>query len=206
MKKRKIAKRKFKKLVASGRPSLGLTSLLLSQPSKTVRNRERHLINLMVNGQLYELEIGNKSGEIGPSDTLAYTLRETLGLTGTKIGCDHGACGACTVLMDGKAILSCMVLTIEADGRSITTVEGLRDPNTGRLDPLQQAFIDHTAFQCGFCTPGILMSAKALLAENSFPTEQEVKEALSGNYCRCISHYHVLDAVAAVTRQKGDER
>ena len=206
MKKRKIAKRKFKKLVASGRPSLGLTSLLLSQPSKTVRNRERHLINLVVNGQLYELEIGNKSGEIGPSDTLAYTLRETLGLTGTKIGCDHGACGACTVLMDGKAILSCMVLTIEADGRSITTVEGLRDPNTGRLDPLQQAFIDHTAFQCGFCTPGILMSAKALLAENSFPTEQEVKEALSGNYCRCISHYHVLDAVAAVTRQKGDER
>jgi len=206
MKKRKIAKRKFKKLVASGRPSLGLTSHLLSQPSKTVRNRERHLINLVVNGQLYELEIGNKSGEIGPSDTLAYTLRETLGLTGTKIGCDHGACGACTVLMDGKAILSCMVLTIEADGRSITTVEGLRDPNTGRLDPLQQAFIDHTAFQCGFCTPGILMSAKALLAENSFPTEQEVKEALSGNYCRCISHYHVLDAVAAVTRQKGDER
>jgi carbon-monoxide dehydrogenase small subunit len=175
----------------------------IAKRKRAVRNSEKHMINLMVNGQPYKLEIGNQSGEIGPSDTLAYTLRETLGLTGTKIGCDHGACGACTVLMDGKAILSCMVLAIETDGRSITTVEGLRDPNTGRLDPLQQAFIDHTAFQCGFCTPGILMSAKALLTENSFPTEQEVKEALSGNYCRCISHYHVLDAVTAVTRQRG---
>ncbi len=184
MKTRKIAKRKF----------------------QAARNHERHMINLTVNGQPYQLEMGNQSGDVGPSETLAYTLRETLGLTGTKIGCDHGACGACTVLMDGKAILSCMVLTIEADGRSITTVEGLRDPTTGRLDPLQQAFIDHTAFQCGFCTPGILMSAKALLTENSSPTEQEVKEALSGNYCRCISHYHVLDAVMAMTRQRGSEK
>jgi aerobic-type carbon monoxide dehydrogenase small subunit (CoxS/CutS family) len=203
MKTRQIAKRKFKKLAAIGGSSLGLATLSLRQPSKAARDNERHRINLMVNGQPYQLEIGNQSGEIGPSDTLAYTLRETLGLTGTKIGCDHGACGACTVLMDGKAILSCMVLTIETDGRSITTVEGLRDPNTGRLDPLQQAFIDHTAFQCGFCTPGILMSAKALLAENPSPTEQEVKEGLSGNYCRCISHYHVLDAVRAVIRQRG---
>jgi carbon-monoxide dehydrogenase small subunit len=201
---RKISKRKFKKLAAVGGFSLGFTSLSLHQPSKAVRNHEKHWIHLMVNGQPYQLEIGNKPGEIGPSDTLAYTLRETLGLTGTKIGCDHGACGACTVLMDGKAILSCTVLTVETNGRNITTVEGLRDPNTGRLDPLQQAFVDHTAFQCGFCTPGILMSAKALLIENSSPTEQEVKEALSGNYCRCISHYHVLDAVTAVTRQRGD--
>ena len=184
METRRIAKRKF----------------------QAVRNHEKHMIHLMVNGQPYRLEIGNKSGEISPSDTLAYTLRETLGLTGTKIGCDHGACGACTILMDGKAILSCLVLTIETDGTSITTVEGLRDPDTGRLDPLQQTFIDYTAFQCGFCTPGILMSAKALLAENSSPTEQEVKEALSGNYCRCISHYHVLDAVMTVIREKGDER
>ncbi len=206
MKTRKIAKRKFKKLTATGGSSSGHRSLRLHRPSRAVRNNEKPMINLMVNGQPYQLQIGSKSGEIGPSDTLAYTLRETLGLTGTKIGCDHGACGACTVLMDGKAILSCMVLTIEAGGRSITTVEGLRDPNTGRLDPLQQAFIDHTAFQCGFCTPGILMSAIALLAENSSPTEQEVKEALSGNYCRCISHYHVLDAVMAVTRQRGSEK
>src|SRR5512139_242011 len=117
MKTRKITKKKF----------------------QAVGNHEKHMIHLMVNGQPYHLEIGNNPGEIGPSDTLAYTLRETLGLTGTKIGCDHGACGACTVLMDGKAILSCMVLTIETDGRRITTVEGLRDPNNGALDPLQQA-------------------------------------------------------------------
>ncbi|MGZ6202894.1 MAG: (2Fe-2S)-binding protein [Thermodesulfobacteriota bacterium] len=203
MKTRKTAKRKFKKLAVNGGSSSGLASLSIRQASKAARNNERQKINLKVNGQPYQLEIGNQSGQIGPSDTLAYTLRETLGLTGTKIGCDHGACGACTVLMDGKAVLSCMILTIETDGRSITTVEGLRDPNTGRLDPIQQAFIDHTAFQCGFCTPGILMSAKALLTENPSPTEQEVKQALSGNYCRCICHYHVLDALRAVTRQKG---
>jgi aerobic-type carbon monoxide dehydrogenase small subunit (CoxS/CutS family) len=107
--------------------------------------------------------------------------------------------------MDGKAVLSCTILTIEADGKSVTTIEGLRDPNTGDLDPLQQAFVDHTAFQCGFCTPGIIMSAKALLNENPSPTEQEVKEALGGNFCRCISHYHVLDAVMAVA-QKGGNR
>ncbi len=206
MKTRKTAKRKFKKSAALSTSSSRPRSLSLFWPSKAVGNHGRHMIHLMVNGQPHQLRIGNKSGEISPSDTLAYTLRETLGLTGTKIGCDHGACGACTVLMDGKAILSCMVLTIETDGRSITTVEGLRDPNTGKLDSLQQSFIDHTAFQCGFCTPGILMSAKGLLVENSSPTEQEVKEALSGNYCRCISHYHVLDAVTEVIRQRGDER
>ncbi len=203
---RKITGRKSKRAAAVGGSSSGVRSLRLHQPSKAARNSEKRIINLRVNGQSHELKIGSQSGEIGPSDTLAYTLRETLGLTGTKIGCDRGACGACTVLMDGKAILSCMVLTIEMDGRSITTVEGLRDPKTGRLDPLQQAFIDHTAFQCGFCTPGILMSAKALLSENLSPTEQEVKQALSGNYCRCISHYHVLDAVAAATRQRESEK
>lgn len=173
---------------------------------QTRQTRETKEIHLTVNGQLHQLEIGERPGQIGPSETLAHTLRETLGLTGTKIGCDHGACGACTVIMDGKAILSCMVLTIEMNGRNITTIEGLRDRESGRLDPLQQAFIDHTAFQCGFCTPGILMSAKALLDENLSPNEQEVKEALSGNYCRCISHYHVLDAVASVIGKTGDKK
>ncbi len=198
-----MTKKKFKKSASVGGSPSGLRSLSLHRPSKAVPKNEKDMIHLVVNGQPYPLKIGNQSGEIGPSDTLAHTLRETLGLTGTKIGCDRGACGACTVLMDGKTILSCMVLTVETDGRSITTVEGLKDSNTGRLDPLQQAFVEHTAFQCGFCTPGILMSAKALLTGNPSPTEQEVKVALSGNYCRCISHYHVLDAVNAVTRQKG---
>ena len=171
---------------------------------RAIRSVEKQMIHLTVNGRLHELEIGNEPGEIKASDTLAYTLRETLGLTGTKVGCDHGACGSCTILMDGKPVLSCMILTIETDGKSIATIEGLGNPNTGELNPLQQAFIDHTAFQCGFCTPGILMSTKALLNGNPSPTEEEIKEALAGNYCRCISHYHVLDAVAAAVRRGGD--
>jgi aerobic carbon-monoxide dehydrogenase small subunit len=161
---------------------------------------ETHHISLSVNGHIYELDVGSGPGQIEPSHTLAYTLRETLGLTGTKISCDSGACGACTVLMDGKAVLSCMTLTIECDKKMITTIEGLKDPVTGMLDPLQQAFIDHTAFQCGFCTPGIIMSAKALLTQTPSPTEEEVKEALSGNFCRCISHYQVIDAVMALSK------
>lgn len=148
----------------------------------------KHNISLTVNGRPYELEVA-------PSHTMAYTLRETLGLTGTKIACDRGACGACTVLIDGKAVLSCMTLTVECDGKSITTIEGIEDPKTGKLHPLQQSFIDNTAFQCGFCTPGIIMSSKALLDENPSPTEQDVKKALAGHYCRCISHYHVIKAV-----------
>jgi aerobic carbon-monoxide dehydrogenase small subunit len=163
--------------------------------------RKRHLaakrVAFCVNGKAVELEIGSESHQVETSHTLAHTLRETLGLVGTKVTCDNGACGSCTVLVDGKAILSCMTLTVECQGRSITTIEGLADRETGGLDPLQQSFIDHTAFQCGFCTPGMIMSAKALLGENSFPTEDEVKEALSGNFCRCISHYHVVRAVMA---------
>ncbi len=157
-------------------------------------------IRLTVNRRVYELRVGDQHGEVDPAHTLAHTLRETIGLTGTKISCDNGACGACTVIMDGKAILSCMTLTVECDGKEITTIEGLSDPKTGQLDPLQQSFIDHTAFQCGFCTPGILMSAKALLNENPSPTEEDVKEALSGNFCRCISHYHVLRAIMAAIK------
>jgi len=195
MKTRKISRSKSGIPIKKGETSVS------NKSSKTARKIERHTIHLKVNGQSYDLGIGWKPDEVDPSHTLAYTLRETLGLTGTKIGCDHGACGACTILLDGTAVLSCLILTIEVGGRSITTVEGLRDPNSGNLDPLQQAFIDHTAFQCGFCTPGILMSARALLDENPSPTEQEVKEALAGSYCRCISHYHVLEAVMAAVRE-----
>ncbi|MCX5806514.1 MAG: (2Fe-2S)-binding protein [Proteobacteria bacterium] len=170
------------------------------------KSPETHHISLLVNGHIYELDVGSGPGQIEPSHTLAHTLRETLGLTGTKISCDNGACGACTVLMDGKAVLSCMTLAIECDKKIITTIEGLKDPITGMLDPIQQAFIDHTAFQCGFCTPGIIMSAKALLTQTPSPTEEEVKEALSGNFCRCISHYQVIDAVMAVSKQTGQEK
>jgi aerobic-type carbon monoxide dehydrogenase small subunit (CoxS/CutS family) len=198
MKARKFSRSKSGIPIKKGKTSVS------NKSSKAAHKIERQMIRLKVNGQFYDLRIGEKPDEVNPSHTLAYTLRETLGLTGTKVGCDHGACGACTILLDGRAALSCLILTIEVDGRSITTVEGLRDPNSGNLDPLQQAFIDHTAFQCGFCTPGILMSARSLLDENPSPTEQEVKEALAGNYCRCISHYHVLDAVMAATREGGN--
>lgn len=159
------------------------------------KDGKRQVITLTVNGTPRELEVGDRVYQVAPSHTLAHTLRETLGLTGTKIGCDQGACGACTVLMDGEPVLSCTILSVECDGRRITTIEGLQDPRTGKLDPLQQAFMDHTAFQCGFCTPGILMASKALLNKNPCPDEQEIKEALSGHYCRCISHYHVVEAV-----------
>jgi aerobic-type carbon monoxide dehydrogenase small subunit (CoxS/CutS family) len=158
-------------------------------------------IHLAVNGQVYELDIGSRPGEIEAFHTLAHTLRETLGLTGTKVSCDNGACGACTVIMDERAVLSCKILTVECNGKNITTIEGLRNAETGELDPLQKAFADHTAFQCGFCTPGMIMTSKALLNENPHPTEDEIKEALSGNFCRCVSHYHVLRAVKSVADQ-----
>jgi aerobic carbon-monoxide dehydrogenase small subunit len=158
-------------------------------------------IHLTVNGQACEFDVGMRPGQLDPAHTLVFTLRETLGLTGTKISCGEGACGACTVIMDSKAVLSCRILTIECDGKNITTIEGLRDPKTGALDPLQQAFIDHQAFQCGFCTPGIIMTSKALLDEHPHPTEDEIKEALSGNFCRCVSHYHVLRAVRSIAEK-----
>ena len=158
------------------------------------------VITLVVNGQTLELNIGGRPGEVELFHTLSETLRETLGLTGTKVSCDNGACGACTVIMDGKAVLSCKLLTVECNGKSILTIEGLRDEKAGALDPLQQAFIDHTAFQCGFCTPGVIMTAKALLNENPSPTEDEIKETLSGNFCRCISHYQVVRAVMSVAK------
>ncbi|MCS7281201.1 MAG: (2Fe-2S)-binding protein [Desulfobacterota bacterium] len=154
-----------------------------------------YIISLTVNGINYELTVGK---DIYPWHTLAHTLRETLRLTGTKVGCGHGACGACTVLLDEKPVLSCLTLTVECQGKRITTIEGIGNPAEGKLDPIQEAFIKYTAFQCGFCTPGIIMSVKALLAENPAPTDEEIKEALSGHYCRCISHYHVLYAVKDV--------
>jgi aerobic carbon-monoxide dehydrogenase small subunit len=171
---------------------------VVTRAAATGRNAGRRNINIVVNGKQYELLVGK---DVNPEHTLAHTLRETLGYTGTKISCDHGACGACTVLMDGKPVLSCMALTVECDGSSITTIEGLEDQKNGKLHQIQQAFVDHTAFQCGFCTPGIIMSTKALLDENPSPSRKKIEEALSGHYCRCISHYHVLDAVSDVIRK-----
>ena len=178
---------------------------MTTNKGKTVRKKSTKIrrLTLVINGQTCDLEVGRLAGQVAPSHTLAHTLRETLGLMGTKISCDHGACGSCTVLMNNRAILSCMTLTVECDGKAITTIEGLSHPKTGKLDPLQQEFIDHAAFQCGFCTPGIIMSAKALFHGNPCPTKEEVQEGLSGNFCRCISHYHVVKAVMASSKGVG---
>lgn len=166
-------------------------------------NRENHALNLTVNGKAYALTLGDTVGAVAPSDTLAHTLRETLGLTGTKIGCDQGSCGSCTVIMNGKPILSCMTLTVECDGAQVSTIEDLEDAATGKLHPLQQAFVDNSAFQCGFCTPGILMSAKSLVDQDPHPSVDAIKQALSGHYCRCISHYEVVQAVCEATQKGG---
>ena len=166
-----------------------------------MKEQKKRKITLTVNGVSHQLEVGDQPHQVAPSHTLAHTLRETLGLTGTKIGCDQGACGSCTVLMDEYPILSCMTLTVECNGKRIITIEGLQDRQTGTLDPLQQAFIDNTAFQCGFCTPGIIMASKSLLGRNPIPDEQDVKEALAGHYCRCISHYHVVEAVLEAAKK-----
>ncbi|WP_142501329.1 (2Fe-2S)-binding protein [Klebsiella sp. 2680] len=162
-------------------------------------------ISLHVNGLEYDFSVGDKLGQIPCGETLSETLRTRLALTGTKAACGEGSCGCCTVIMDGRAVLSCMLLTVEADGKDITTIEGLADPRTGVLDPVQQAFIDHYAFQCGFCTPGIIMSARALLDKEAAPTPDQVKDALSGNFCRCISQYHVLEAMDAFTRKSEEQ-
>ena len=132
---------------------------------------------------------------IEPRETLADVVRDRLGLTGTKVSCDAQVCGACTVLVDDRAVSACTFLAVDADGRRVRTVEGLAPD--GRLSPLQQAFIDHAAFQCGFCTPGMLMAATALLEENPAPSRADVVEALEGNLCRCTGYVPIVDAVLA---------
>jgi carbon-monoxide dehydrogenase small subunit len=135
--------------------------------------------------------------------TLADFLRETLGLTGTHLGCEHGVCGACTVLLDGRSVRSCLMFAVQAHGHEVTTVEGLAGQD-GDLHPLQQAFHDRHALQCGFCTPGFLLSALELLEANPLPTEDEVRSWLSGNLCRCTGYQNIVDAVLlAAERRRG---
>jgi aerobic-type carbon monoxide dehydrogenase small subunit (CoxS/CutS family) len=170
---------------------------------KLPKVKERKTITLTVNGDTHELEVGEQPFQVSTGHTLAYTLRETLNLTGTKVGCDQGACGSCTVIMDGTPILSCMTLTTECHSRRITTIEGLADKQSGELDPIQQSFVDQTAFQCGFCTPGMIMASKSLIDQSPAVDRKMVKSALSGHYCRCISHYQVVDAVMDAAQKKG---
>jgi carbon-monoxide dehydrogenase small subunit len=134
--------------------------------------------------------------EVESAWTLLYLLREKLELTGTKLGCGYGECGACTVIMNGQAVNACLVPVLEAEGMSVTTIEGLAQPD-GQLHPLQKSFIDHGAVQCGFCTPGMIMSAKALLDEKQSPTDEEIKESIAGNLCRCTGYVKIIEAVKA---------
>jgi carbon-monoxide dehydrogenase small subunit len=147
---------------------------------------KRYDITLKVNGSW---ETANVPGNI----TLLEMLRDTLVLTGTKNGCSAGECGACTVMLDGEPVNSCMVLAVEADGHEVVTVEGLA--HDGQLDPIQRAFIEAGGTQCGFCTPGILISARALLNRNPSPTEYEIRDALVGNLCRCTGYLRIIEAV-----------
>ncbi len=156
--------------------------------------RER-LVHLRVNGV-------EMSARVPVRRTLADMLRDDLGLTGTHLGCEHGACGACTVQVDGDAVRSCLMLAVQADGHEVRTVEGLASAD-GSLSELQDAFWRHHALQCGFCTPGFLMAADAFLRESPRPTEEEVREALSGNLCRCTGYQPIIEAVLAVARKQG---
>ena len=151
------------------------------------------MVSLTVNGEKREVEIE-------PGDTVNFVLRERLGLTGTKKGCDSGGCGACTVLMNQKAVYSCMMYAAKADGSEITTVEGLQ--HDGQLDPIQKAFISHYGLQCGYCTPGFIMLAKALLKSNPHPTEEQVREAMIGNLCRCTGYTKIIDAVMSLSEKR----
>ena len=145
-------------------------------------------ISVEINGELYEREVDARR-------LLVHFIRDDLGLTGTHVGCDTGNCGACTIHLDGEPVKSCMMLAVQADGAKIGTIEGLA--GDGELTPLQQAFNTHHALQCGYCTPGMLMSATALLERNPHPTEDEVRYALQGNICRCTGYVNIVEAVVA---------
>jgi carbon-monoxide dehydrogenase small subunit len=137
--------------------------------------------------------------DVEPNKLLLNLVRDELYLTGTKYGCGIGECGACTVHLDGEAVLACMVLAVDADGRSVTTIEGVADG--AKLDPVQEAYIEEGAIQCGFCTPGFIMSTKALLKENPDPSEKEIREYLKGNYCRCTGYVNIINAVQSAAKK-----
>jgi len=161
------------------------------------KDRKAEERDYLVNGKTYRVKVEDHW-------TLVYVLRDKLGLTGTKIACDNGACGACTVLIDGEPILSCMTLAAECEGRAIETIEGLS--NGPRLHLIQQAWLEEHGAQCGFCSPGFIMTAKGLLEKTASPTKEEVREALSGNFCLCGNYDHIIASVlTAATKMRGED-
>jgi len=153
----------------------------------------KHLIETKINGISYRLEVE-------PHWTLLELLRDVLRLTGAKDGCGMGECGSCTVIMDGKTIYSCLTLAVRADGKEVLTIEGLARGE--ELDPVQKAFIEYGAFQCGFCTPGMILSGKALLDENPNPTEEEIRRGISGNLCRCTGYNMIVEAIQSASEKR----
>ena len=149
-------------------------------------------ISITVNGR-------NRSGHVEPRTLLVHFLREQLHLTGTHVGCDTSQCGACTVLVDGRSAKSCTLLAVQADGAQVTTIEGLA--SDGQLHPLQEAFWEEHGLQCGYCTPGMIMSAVNLLKDNPQPTEEEVRAGISGNFCRCTGYQHIVNAIQSAARK-----
>jgi aerobic-type carbon monoxide dehydrogenase small subunit (CoxS/CutS family) len=159
--------------------------------------KDIHSVSITVNGRLHEIEVESRR-------TLADVLRHDLGYTGTHLGCEHGICGACTVVLDGLPVRSCLAFGVQANGREVETVEGLE--SDGQLNPLQEAFSDYHALQCGFCTPGFLMLATTFLREKLDPTEEEVREAMSSNLCRCTGYQGIVEAVLAAAGKNGGEK
>ena len=150
-------------------------------------------IEITVNGRLRQFDVE-------PNKLLLNLVRDELYLTGTKYGCGIGECGACTVHLDGEAVLACMILAVDADGKQVDTIEGVAED--GKLDPVQESFIEEGAIQCGFCTPGFIMTTKALLKENPDPTEDEIREYLKGNYCRCTGYVNIINAVQSAAKKQ----
>jgi len=155
-------------------------------------------IELKVNGDIHKIRVDTRR-------TLLEALREQLGLTGTKEMCNKGDCGACTVILNGKAVLSCMMLAVEADGKDITTIEGLATAGH-KLHPIQQAFVDHGAIQCGYCTPGFILSAKALLDRTKEPTVDEIRGAISNHICRCTGYVQIIEAIEAAAKEMAGKK
>lgn len=157
---------------------------------------KKQLVTLNINGEDMDLRIA-------PTDVLVDVLRKEANLTGTKKGCGQGDCGACTVIINGKAVLSCLTLAMQAEGKELVTVEGIADRKTGEMNAIQKSFLNHGAVQCGYCTPGMIMSSYALLKNNPSPTRQEIRRALSGNLCRCTGYILILEAVQACAAEGG---
>ena len=197
-KRKTVTRRDFLKGFGGGALGATVVPSILTQDKAVLQTKEGKIpllaskkITLTVNGKKFSLMVE-------PRDTLLHVLREKLNLTGTKKTCDRGECGGCTVLLDGNPVYSCMYLAIRADGKSITTIEGLA--TNGKLHPLQQAFIEKDGYQCGFCTPGVIMTSAAYLNKNNNPNLEEIKQALSGNLCRCGNYFKIYEAISAASK------